>query len=223
MSAVGRGVKRLFDIVASALLLILLAPLMLCLAVAVAYKLGRPVMFSQPRPGLRGRIFTMLKFRSMLDSRDIQGRQLSDGERLTPFGRWLRSTSLDELPEVINVLRGEMSLVGPRPLKVEYLERYDSFQARRHEVKPGITGWAQVNGRNRLSWEEKFSRDVWYVDNQSLMLDLRVLLMTVIAVFDRGSVSAEGHDTMPEFRGADGRSPCPVHRPAERQCADRES
>ena len=193
--------KRLFDIIVALLGLVVLAPLLALVAALVALKLGRPVLFEQDRPGLRGEIFTIRKFRTMRDERDASGRLKSDAERLTPFGRWLRSTSLDELPELVNVLRGEMSLVGPRPLKVEYLDRYDEFQARRHEVRPGITGWAQVNGRNSLSWEERFRMDVWYVDNRSFMLDLRILLMTLMAVVKREGVSAERHATMPEFEG----------------------
>lgn len=195
-------IKRGIDIAASVLLLIVLSPLMLTLAVLVWRKLGRPVLFRQVRPGLHGKPFVMYKFRTMTDARDAQGNLLPDSERLTPFGKWLRATSLDELPELFNVLKGDMSLVGPRPLLMEYLERYTPEQARRHEVKPGITGWAQIHGRNALSWEEKFKLDVWYVDNWSLWLDLKILWRTLWIVLRREGISAEGHATMPEFRGA---------------------
>ena len=194
-------IKRGIDIAASGLLLIVLSPLMLTLAVLVWRKLGRPVLFRQVRPGLHGKPFVMYKFRTMTDARDAQGNLLPDSERLTPFGKWLRATSLDELPELFNVLKGDMSLVGPRPLLMEYLERYTPEQARRHEVKPGITGWAQIHGRNALSWEEKFKLDVWYVDNWSLWLDLKILWRTLWIVLRREGISAEGHATMPEFRG----------------------
>ncbi|MFN3597237.1 MAG: sugar transferase [Rubricoccaceae bacterium] len=193
--------KRLFDIVCAALGLLVLAPVLGAVALAVRVKLGSPVLFRQTRPGLSGRPFEMVKFRTMTDARDAQGRLLPDAERLTAFGRFLRSTSLDELPELWNVLRGEMSLVGPRPLLMQYLERYSPEQARRHEVRPGITGWAQVNGRNALSWEEKFALDVWYVDHQSFALDLRILWMTVRKVLAREGISAESSATMPEFTG----------------------
>jgi lipopolysaccharide/colanic/teichoic acid biosynthesis glycosyltransferase len=171
------------------------------LVLSIQWKLGTPVLFVQQRPGLRGRPFKLLKFRTMMDGRDAQGRLLPDAERLTPFGRFLRSSSLDELPELFNVLKGDMSLVGPRPLLMEYLPRYTPEQARRHDVRPGITGWAQVNGRNALSWEEKFKLDVWYVDHQSFALDLKILWMTLFRVFQRKSISAEGHATMPKFMG----------------------
>lgn len=193
-------VKRGVDIVVSGLLLALLSPLMLLIALLVWRKLGRPVLFRQVRPGLHGKPFVMYKFRTMTDARDAQGNLLPDSERLTPFGKWLRATSLDELPELFNVLKGDMSLVGPRPLLMEYLERYTHEQARRHEVKPGITGWAQIHGRNALSWEEKFKLDVWYVDNWSLWLDIKILWRTLWIVLKREGVSAEGHATMPEFR-----------------------
>lgn len=199
-----RTAKRLFDLSAAALLLVATSPLLVVLAALVAYHLGRPVLFRQQRPGLHGRIFTMFKFRTMSEARDARGRLPPDHERLGTFGRWLRSTSLDELPELVNVLRGEMSLVGPRPLRVAYLERYDTFQARRHEVRPGITGWAQVNGRNATSWEERFRLDVWYVDHRSMGLDLRILLRTVTAVLTRKGISAQEHATMPEFKGSAG-------------------
>lgn len=194
--------KRLVDVVGATLALVFFAVPMLVIALLVRWKLGPPVLFRQVRPGLHGRPFVLYKFRTMNDARDADGNLLPDELRLTPFGKWLRSTSLDELPELLNVLKGDMSLVGPRPLRMEYLERYTPEQARRHEVKPGITGWAQVNGRNALSWEEKFKLDVWYVDNWNLWLDLRILLMTVVKVLRREGINAEGHATMPEFTGS---------------------
>ncbi|MCS6923723.1 MAG: sugar transferase [Fimbriimonadales bacterium] len=190
------------DVLLSCAALALLSPLMLALALLVWRKLGRPILFRQLRPGLHGKPFVMYKFRTMTDARDAQGNLLPDSERLTPFGKWLRSTSLDELPELFNVLKGDMSLVGPRPLLMEYLDRYTPEQARRHEVKPGITGWAQIHGRNALSWDEKFQLDVWYVDNWSLWLDLKILWRTLWIVLRREGISAEGHATMPEFRGS---------------------
>ncbi len=193
--------KRLFDLIAAALALVLLAPLLIVLALLVRRRLGAPMLFRHRRPGRGGRIFMLYKFRTMIEARDAAGRILPDAERLTPFGAWLRATSLDELPTLWNVLRGDMSLVGPRPLLVEYLDRYSPAQARRHEVRPGITGWAQVNGRNALSWENKFELDVWYVDHRTLALDLRILLMTVAKVFRRDGISAPGSATMPEFTG----------------------
>ena len=193
------------DIVASLGGLIFLSPVLVVLAVLVRRKLGSPVLFRQQRPGLNGKIFTMYKFRSMTDKRDGEGNLLPDEDRLPPFGKFLRSTSLDELPELINVLKGDMSLVGPRPLLVQYLPRYSTFQARRHEVRPGITGWAQVNGRNAISWEEKFSLDVWYVDNASFSLDLKILCMTVLKIIKREGISQEGQATMSEFSGTGGK------------------
>ena len=193
--------KRLFDIVVAALLLVLLSPLLLAVACMVKVSLGSPVLFKQVRPGLHGRPFTMYKFRTMTDARDAQGRLLPDERRLTKFGRFLRSTSLDELPELFNVLKGDMSLVGPRPLLMEYLPLYTPEQARRHEVRPGITGWAQVNGRNAISWEEKFEHDVWYVDNRSLWLDIKILWLTLLTVARREGISTQGHVTMPPFQG----------------------
>ncbi|WP_461393249.1 sugar transferase [Deferrisoma sp.] len=181
--------------------LILAGPVCAVLSALVRAKLGTPVFFRQVRPGMHGRPFVMYKFRTMTDARGPDGELLPDAERLTPFGRWLRSTSLDELPELFNVLKGEMSLVGPRPLLMEYLPLYTPEQARRHEVKPGITGWAQVNGRNALTWEEKFRLDVWYVDNQSLWLDLKILLLTLKKVLLREGISAAGEATMPRFTG----------------------
>jgi Sugar transferases involved in lipopolysaccharide synthesis len=191
--------KRVFDVVVSATALIVLAPVMGLIALAVWRTMGRPVLFRQVRPGLHGKPFVMYKFRTMRDLRDAEGKLLPDEARLTPFGRWLRSTSLDELPELLNVLRGEMSLVGPRPLLMEYLDRYTPEQARRHEVKPGITGWAQIHGRNNLSWDERFKLDVWYVDNWSLWLDLKILWRTLWMVLRREGISAQGHATMPRF------------------------
>jgi lipopolysaccharide/colanic/teichoic acid biosynthesis glycosyltransferase len=188
-----------FDVVVSATALVVLAPVMGLIALAVWRTMGRPVLFRQVRPGLHGKPFVMYKFRTMRDLRDAEGKLLPDEARLTPFGRWLRSTSLDELPELLNVLRGEMSLVGPRPLLMEYLDRYTPEQARRHEVKPGITGWAQIHGRNNLSWDERFKLDVWYVDNWSLWLDLKILWRTLWMVLRREGISAQGHATMPRF------------------------
>ena len=193
--------KRLIDLAAVLVLLPVLVPVILILAVLVHRKLGAPVLFAQIRPGLAGQPFNMLKFRTMTNERDSHGDLLPDSVRLTPFGRWLRATSLDELPEFWNVLRGHMSLVGPRPLLMEYLPLYSPFQARRHEVRPGITGWAQVNGRNSLSWDEKFALDVWYVDNRSLLLDFKILLLTVLRVISRQGISADGDATMPAFKG----------------------
>jgi len=193
--------KRLFDFFAALAGILLLSPVLLVLAVLVRRKLGFPVFFKQQRPGVNGKIFTMYKFRTMTDARNEEGNLLPDENRLPPFGKFLRSTSLDELPELINVLKGDMSLVGPRPLLVQYLPRYSTFQARRHEVRPGITGWAQVNGRNALSWEEKFSLDVWYVDNASFSLDLKILWMTVEKIIKREGISQQGEATASEFLG----------------------
>ncbi|GAB3473376.1 sugar transferase [Azotobacter salinestris] len=194
--------KRLFDILVAASALLLLAPLLLVLAWLVRRRIGTPVLFRQLRPGLRGRPFELLKFRSMREALDAHGMPLPDAERLTPFGRFLRATSLDELPELWNVLKGDMSLVGPRPLLMEYLPLYTPEQARRHAVRPGITGWAQVNGRNALSWEEKFRLDVWYVDHRSFRLDLRILLLTLRRVLAREGINAEGEATMARFTGS---------------------
>lgn len=193
--------KRLTDIVIASIGLVALAPVMAGLAVAVAVALGRPVLFRQLRPGLDGRPFRLVKFRTMLDSVDAQGRPLEDAQRLTRFGRFLRASSLDELPELWNILKGEMSLVGPRPLLMQYLPLYTPDQARRHSVRPGLTGWTQVNGRNALSWPEKLALDTWYVDNRSFALDMKILLMTVARVLARSGIAAEGSETMPEFRG----------------------
>ena len=194
-------IKRAFDFLVSLAALLLLWPVLLVLAVLVRVKLGRPVLFRQQRPGLHGRPFTMLKFRTMTDARDAEGNLLPDGERLSSFGRSLRSTSLDELPELINVVAGDMSLVGPRPLLMRYLDRYTPEQMRRHEVRPGITGWAQVNGRNAITWDQKFALDIWYVDHHSLRLDMRILWLTVRNVLRREGISQAGEATMEEFLG----------------------
>ncbi|MEW6983701.1 sugar transferase [Colwelliaceae bacterium 6471] len=193
--------KRIFDILVSSTLLVLLFPVFIVLIILVKIKIGSPVFFTQPRPGLHGKVFSMIKFRSMTNAKDPQGQLYPDNIRLTKFGRLLRATSLDELPELWNVLIGNMSLVGPRPLLVEYLPLYSQQQARRHEVKPGITGWAQVNGRNAITWQEKFSLDVWYVDHQSLWLDIKILFMTIKRVIDRADISAQGEATMGKFTG----------------------
>lgn len=195
-------IKRLFDIVGSFCGLVLLAPVIAFVAWQVSRKLGSPVLFRQVRPGLAGKSFEMLKFRSMRDAMDAEGKPLPDSERMTPFGVFLRSSSLDELPGLWNVLKGDMSLVGPRPLLMEYLPLYSPEQYRRHEVQPGITGWAQVNGRNAISWEDKFKLDIWYVDNQSLWLDIRIILLTVKKVLLRDGISADGEATMAKFTGS---------------------
>ena len=193
--------KRIFDLLFLVGSAVFWVPVLLVLAVVVRRKLGSPVFFRQQRPGLEGKPFYLRKFRTMTDARDASGALLPDAERLTPFGRWLRSSSLDELPELLNVLKGEMSLVGPRPLLMQYLDRYTARQARRHEVPPGITGWAQINGRNAISWEEKFELDVWYVENRSVWLDLKILFLTFFKVFRREGISAPGSATAPEFMG----------------------
>ncbi len=199
---VGAVVKRVFDFSAALAALVVLSPLMLIVALLVRIKLGSPVLFRQERPGLDCRIFTMYKFRTMTArTHDEQGRLLPDEQRLTNFGRRLRATSLDELPELLNVLKGEMSLVGPRPLMVKYLERYTPEQNRRHEVKPGLTGWAQIHGRNNLTWEQKFAYDVWYVDHRSFWLDVKILAITAWHVIARKDVAQEGHATVDEFMG----------------------
>lgn len=194
--------KRLLDFVCAAAGLMALAPVLAIVAVLVRRRMGVPILFSQLRPGLNGAPFRMYKFRTMRGAVDAAGNPLPDGERLTQLGRLLRSTSLDELPELWNVITGDMSLVGPRPLLMEYLPLYSPDQARRHEVRPGLTGWAQVNGRNALSWEEKFALDVWYVDNRSFWLDLKILWLTIHKVFARHGISAEGDATMPKFTGS---------------------
>jgi len=193
--------KRLFDFLMALFGLLVLSPVLAILAWQIRKKLGSPVLFRQVRPGRDGRPFQMVKFRTMRDAIGPDGQPLPDSERMTPFGSFLRAASLDELPELWNVLKGDMSLVGPRPLLMEYLPLYSPEQARRHEVRPGVTGWAQVNGRNALSWEEKFRLDVWYVDHRSFWLDLKILALTVKKVFVREGISAEGEATMPKFTG----------------------
>jgi len=193
--------KRLFDIIASTIGLLLLAPIIVVVAFQVGRRLGSPVFFRQTRPGKNGQPFEMIKFRSMVDAVDSHGNPLPDSERMTPFGSFMRSSSLDELPELWNVLKGDMSLVGPRPLLMEYLPLYSHEQYRRHEVRPGITGWAQINGRNAISWEEKFNLDVWYVDNLSLWLDLKIIYLTVKKVLVRDGISADGEVTMSKYTG----------------------
>lgn len=195
-------IKRFFDVFVSLLGLVILFPILSIVAVLIQLNLGAPVFFRQLRPGLGGKPFQILKFRTMLDARDKSGVMLSDAARLTRFGKFLRASSLDELPELWNVLRGDLSLVGPRPLLMEYLPLYTLEQIRRHEVRPGITGWAQVNGRNELSWEEKFKFDVWYVDHRSMLLDSRILCMTMVQVVKRKGISNDGHATMPTFSGS---------------------
>lgn len=194
--------KRLIDIIISFFGLLILSPLMVSVAWMILKKMGRPILYKQLRPGLDGKPFWMYKFRTMLDLRDKNGQLLPDSERLTAFGSGLRSTSIDELPELFNVLKGDMSLVGPRPLLIQYLDRYTSEQSRRHSVKPGLTGWAQVNGRNTLSWEKRFVLDVWYVDHVTLLLDLKILLMTLKKVLCRDGINQPGEATMSEFMGA---------------------
>ncbi|GAB7024502.1 sugar transferase [Salidesulfovibrio brasiliensis] len=201
--------KRLFDILASLTALVLLSPVLIAVALLVRVKLGSPILFRQTRPGLHGKPFDILKFRTMLDAEDKNGTPLPDDQRLTPFGSTLRATSLDELPELLNVLKGDMSLVGPRPLLMQYLPLYSKRQARRHEVRPGITGWAQVNGRNAISWQEKFELDVWYVENRTLALDLRILLMTVAGVLKREGITQDGHATAEPFAGNDNKGETP--------------
>jgi lipopolysaccharide/colanic/teichoic acid biosynthesis glycosyltransferase len=193
--------KRMLDILVGGLAFVMLLPVLAVIAMVVRVVLGAPILFTQPRPGRYGKVFQILKFRTMSDRRDERGQLLSDEQRLGWFGTVLRSTSLDELPELWNVLKGDMSLVGPRPLLVQYLPRYTAWQRRRHDVRPGITGWAQVNGRNLVSWTGRFELDVWYVENYSLRLDLKILAMTVIRVFQRSGISQAGHVTMPEFAG----------------------
>ena len=193
--------KRLFDIVMVSLAMFIFSLPICIMAILLAFRIGRPIFFLQARPGLKGKPFKMIKFRTMKDAVDEQGQPRPDSERMTTFGAKLRATSLDELPELWNVLKGDMSLVGPRPLLMEYLPLYSPQQARRHEVRPGITGWAQVNGRNAISWEEKFALDVWYVDNRTFWLDLKILWLTVIKVFKRDDITAQGEVSMPKFKG----------------------
>ncbi|MQT58766.1 sugar transferase [Pseudomonas sp. FSL R10-1350] len=194
--------KRLFDIICSVYGLLILSPVILIVAWMIRRKLGSPVLFKQERPGLHGKSFLMIKFRTMRDAVDSNGRPLPDSERMTHFGRFLRSSSLDELPELWNVLKGDMSLVGPRPLLMQYLPLYSDEQRRRHEVKPGVTGWAQINGRNSLSWDEKFKLDVWYVDNHTLWLDIKILFLTIKKVLIKEGISQENNATMEAFTGS---------------------
>ncbi|GAB4268950.1 MAG: sugar transferase [Candidatus Rifleibacteriota bacterium] len=196
-------IKRLMDVTVSALLLLLLSPILLFLAFLIRRKIGLPILFRQKRTGLNGKTFEILKFRTMSNTRDKNGKLLADKQRLCSFGQALRKLSIDELPELINVLRGEMSLVGPRPLLPEYLPLYDKFQMRRHEVLPGITGWAQINGRNAITWQKKFELDVWYVDNRTFMLDIKILFLTLWKVLRKEGVSQPGHETVEPFRGND--------------------
>lgn len=193
--------KRLFDIWVSFILLTLFLPLFSIIAILIRVKLGKPVIFSQIRPGLHGKTFILYKFRSMDNEKDEKGVLLPDADRMTGFSHFLRKSSLDELPELINVLKGDMSLVGPRPLLMQYLDRYTKEQARRHDIKPGITGWAQVNGRNAIGWEEKFKMDVWYVDHHSFKLDLKILFLTLIRVYQQDGIHQKGHVTAEEFMG----------------------
>lgn len=191
----------MFDIAVSSLILMFFGPIMLLVAVFIRRKLGKPVLFRQVRPGLNGKPFEMFKFRTMRDARDSQGRLLPDEQRMTSLGQFLRSTSIDELPELINVLKGDMSLVGPRPLLMEYLPLYSKEQMRRHDVRPGITGWAQINGRNAISWQKKFELDLWYVENQSLWLDLKILFLTVWKVLKKSDINQAGQATVEPFNG----------------------
>ena len=200
---------RLRDVLIAGVVGVLTLPITVVTALLVRLRMGRPVVFRQPRPGRHGRPFTLVKFRTMLHPDPARG-PVTDEQRLTPLGQTLRATSLDELPTLWNVLKGDMSLVGPRPLLMAYLDRYTPQQARRHEVKPGITGWAQVNGRNAVSWDEKFAMDVWYVDNRSMTLDFRILGLTVLKVLHRDGISADSHATAPEFLGSEGHSPSKV-------------
>ncbi|MCP4588120.1 sugar transferase [Pseudoalteromonas sp.] len=195
-------IKRFFDLLVSLIAIVLLFPVIAIVGLFILKKLGSPILFTQDRPGLNGNIFKMMKFRTMLDGKDKQDNLLPDHERMTKFGAFLRSTSLDELPGLFNVVKGDMSLVGPRPLLVQYLPLYNTEQARRHDVRPGITGWAQVNGRNAISWEDKFKLDVWYVDNHSFWLDIKILFLTVKKVFVREGISADGHVTIEPFKGS---------------------
>ncbi|NOJ01998.1 sugar transferase [Vibrio kanaloae] len=194
--------KRLFDFLVALCAILTLLPVIIVVAVLIRFKLGSPILFTQDRPGLNGKPFEMVKFRSMKDAVDAKGNPLPDDERMTPFGDKLRSSSLDELPGLWNVLKGDMSLVGPRPLLVQYLPLYNKEQARRHDVRPGITGWAQINGRNAISWEDKFELDVWYVDNRTFWLDIKILFLTVKKVFVKEGISADGHVTIEPFTGS---------------------
>lgn len=202
--------KRLLDLMISIPALIFLSPVLVTIALLVRLKLGAPVIFRQQRPGRYGQPFTILKFRTLTNARDAEGRLLPDAERLTPFGRFLRQSSLDELPELVNIFKGEMSLVGPRPLLMVYLNKYSDRQMRRQEARPGLTGWAQVNGRNGLTWEEKFKLDVWYVERCSLLLDLKIMVITLGKVFNRANINQPGHATMPLFQGSPNGSRPPI-------------
>ena len=201
LTGYSRLIKSMMDKLVAAIALLIFSPILLIVAIAIYFRMGRPIFFTQPRPGKDSKIFTFYKFRTMTDERDADGNLLPDAERLTALGQFLRKTSLDELPQLWNVLIGDMSLVGPRPLLVRYLDRYTPEQARRHQVKPGITGWVQVNGRNNRAWEEKFKLDVWYVDNWSLWLDLKILFLTVFKVLQQDGISQEGYTTSEEFQG----------------------
>ncbi|MBW4619071.1 MAG: sugar transferase [Cyanosarcina radialis HA8281-LM2] len=201
VTSFSRLLKSVLDKLVAAIALVIFSPIILVLAIAIYTRMGSPIVFTQPRPGKNGRIFTFYKFRTMTDERDARGNFLSDEERLTALGEFLRRTSLDELPQLGNVLKGDMSFVGPRPLMVEYLPRYNAQQARRHEVTPGITGWAQINGRNEIDWPEKFKLDVWYVDNWSLWLDLKILFLTFWKVVRREGINQSGHATVEDFMG----------------------
>jgi len=193
--------KRIFDLTLTIPAYLLLSPLIILIAVIIRLTMGKPIFFRQIRPGFQGKAFTIYKFRTMLNAYDKNGNLLPDKERLTRFGKFLRSTSLDELPELFNILKGEMSIVGPRPLLMQYLERYSPEQARRNEVRPGLTGWAQINGRNAITWEEKFRLDVWYVDNQSFRIDMKIIFMTIVKVLKREGINQPGQATMEEFMG----------------------
>lgn len=195
-------IKRIFDVIVSLFILLIFILPLIILAILVKIKLGSPILFLQERPGLKGGSFTLIKFRTMKNSVDEFGILLPDIQRLTRFGRFLRSTSLDELPELLNVLKGEMSLVGPRPLLMDYLSSYSKEEMRRHDVVPGITGWAQINGRNQISWDERFQLDIWYVDNQSFWLDLKILIVTILSVLRRDGVMASSSEIMPYFKGS---------------------
>jgi sugar transferase EpsL len=194
--------KRGLDLVLSTVALIALSPVLILVAILIRWRMGAPVFYVQQRPGLHERGFLLLKFRTMLEATSTEGIELPDSQRLTPLGAFLRSCSLDELPELWNVIRGDMSLVGPRPLLMKYLPLYDEFQHRRHEVRPGITGWAQINGRNAVDWQKRFQLDVWYVDNHNLHLDLKIMILTLVRVVRRDGISASGEATMPAFRGS---------------------
>lgn len=196
-----RAIKWIADRWISGIALLVLSPVLLIVAIAIYIRMGRPIVFAQPRPGKDGRLFTFYKFRTMTDERDLNGNLLPDGQRLTALGQFLRQTSLDELPQLWNVLKGDMSFVGPRPLMVEYLERYSPEQARRHEILPGITGWSQINGRNAITWQEKFALDVWYVDRWSLWLDLKIFFLTIWKVLQQEGINQSGHATIEDFMG----------------------